>query len=349
MTDGGNGALRNALARLGGGADLSAAAAAGAVAEIIDGGVDESLVAAFLAALQAKGVTPAELAGAVEAVRARMAPFEVPEARRPLVDTCGTGGDGARSVNVSTGAAIVAAAAGAAVAKHGNRSATGNSGSAEVLAALGVAADVAPALASRCLAELGLAFLYAPRYHPALKHAAAVRRKLPFRTLFNLVGPLANPARPEYQLVGASATTAPLLAEALAHPGTRRAAIVAARDGLDEVSLGAPTDVLWVEGDSIERRTWLPADFGLAEHPVAALRVTGPVDSAARLVRALVDREPGPVRDVVLANAAAALVVAGLASGPADGVARARQAVDSGAAARLLADWRSLCPADGPA
>src|SRR5262249_40826892 len=223
--------LDEALAALGAGRGLSRDQAYAAVAEVMEGRATEPALAALLTALRVKGGTADELSGAVRAVRDRMAAWPGPA--MDVLDTCGTGGDGASTVNVSTATAIVVAACGVPVAKHGNRSASGNSGSSEVLERLGVAPDVEPETAARSLAELGLAFLFAPRFHPALRHAAPVRRQLPFRTLFNLVGPLANPARPSYQLLGvAGDRQADLVAKALADlGGFARAAVVTGEDG----------------------------------------------------------------------------------------------------------------------
>ena len=231
------------------------------------------------------------------------------------------------------------AACGVPVAKHGNRSASGNSGSAEVLAELGVAIEAEAPILHRCLTELGITFLFAPRFHPALRFAAPVRRQLPFRTLFNLVGPLANPARPEFQLVGvAGDRQAELMAEALARLGTRRAAVVTGGDGLDEVTLDGPTHVRWVESGRVRSEVWHPGDFGLSRVRVRELRVSGPAESADRL-RGLLAGEPGPVRAMVLANSAAALLVAGRVATLSEGVAQAARAIDSGAAARRLGRW----------
>jgi anthranilate phosphoribosyltransferase len=194
----------------------------------------------------------------------------------------------------------------------------------------------------RCLAELGITFLYAPAFHPALRHAAVVRRQLPFRTLFNLVGPLANPALPEYQLVGvAGARQSELVALALKRLGVRRAAVVTGGDGLDEVTLDGPTAVHWIDQGTITKQTWTPADFGLPRVSAAAVRVAGPSASAA-LIRACLAGKSGPVRDLVLANSAAALVVAERAPTLAEGMAVAGQAIDSGAAAHLLERWARL-------
>lgn len=339
--------LAIALHRLGSGHGLTAEEAHAAIGEIIDGQASEAAVGALLAALRVKGETAAELAGAVRAVRDRMTVLPEAGGPRPRLDTCGTGGDGANTVNVSTAAAVVVAACGVPVVKHGNRSASGNSGSAEVLAELGVAFDAEPPIPARCLAELGLTFLFAPRYHPALRFAAPIRRQLPFRTLFNLIGPLANPARPEYQLVGvAGDRQADLVARALADLGTTRAAVVTGADGLDEVTLGASTRVRWVETGEVREDAWEPEDFGLPRVRVEDLRVSGPADSADRLRRAF-EGEPGPVRDVILANAAAALRVAGRADDLPGGVEQAAEAIDSGASRRLLERWARFTRGEG--
>ena len=338
--------LGDALRLLGAGADLSADLAAAAIGEIMGGEATEARIAAFLTALHVKGETADELAGAVRAVRDRMVTLpeadpEVPTAR-PRLDTCGTGGDGANTINVSTAAAIVVASTGIPVVKHGNRSASGNSGSAEVLAELGVAFDPEPPIPARSLAELGLTFLFAPRYHPALRFAAPIRRQLPFRTLFNLIGPLANPARPDYQLIGvAGDRQAGLMAGALSRLGVVRAALVTGSDGLDEVTLGGPTRVRWVEGATIRDDVWESADFGLPRVEAAALRVSDPSESAERLRRTF-RGDAGPDRDVILANASAALRVAGTVDDMKAGVERAAAAIDSGAAIRLLERWGRL-------
>ncbi len=334
--------LVRALGVLGSGGGLAEDQARDAVASIMDGDAPEAVVGAFLAALRVKGESAEELAGAVAAVRGRMTAWEPVEGRPDLLDTCGTGGDGANTVNISTASAVVVAACGVAVAKHGNRSASGNSGSAEVLTELGVDVEATPDRLRRCLAELGLTFLFAPRFHPALRFAAPVRRQLPFRTLFNLVGPLANPARPAFQLIGVpDDRMADLMAAALARLGVRRAAVVTGSDGLDEVSLDGPTRVLWVEAGSVARREWHPDEFGLAPARAADLRVSGPAESAATIRRVFASG-PGPARDTILANASAALLVAGRVEGLREGVRVASEALDRGAAADLLGRWSRM-------
>ena len=350
--------LSAALARLGRGLDLTHVEAHAAVTEVIGGAVPEPLVAAFLTALRMKGETAAELAGAVRAVRERMTPLvasEQPLASGPLLDTCGTGGDGACTVNISTATALVVATCGVPVAKHGNRSASGNSGSAEVLTELGLEIESPVEALRASLGTLGIAFLFAPRFHPALRHVAAVRKLLPFRTLFNLVGPLANPARPTHQLLGVSdLRLLDLVASALLDLGVERAAVVsastapiasAAGPGIDEVALDRPTHVRLVTPAGIRCAAWHPEDFGLPRVPVEALRVSGPVESAA-ILRAVLRGERIPARDVILANSSAALLIAEEVDDLAAGTARAAEALDSGAVAALLERWRTFTRGD---
>jgi anthranilate phosphoribosyltransferase len=323
------------------GGSLSADETELAIGSMLDGGVSEAVAAAFLTALRIRGETADELEGAVRAVRQRMIAWQAPIPPDRLLDTCGTGGDGAATVNLSTAAAIVVAACGVPVVKHGNRAASGTSGSSDVLAALGIAADPGPEVLASELAGLNIAFLFAPRFHPGLREVAAVRRQLPFRTLFNMVGPLCNPASPSYQLVGTTDTTrAGLMASVLSRMShVRRAAVVTGSDGLDEVTLAGPTRVLVVESSEIRDTTWTPDHFGLSQQSAASLRVEGPAESAERIRRALAG-EPGPVRDYVQANAAAALWV--VEPCPLrEAVARAAGAIDAGDAAHLLIRWAS--------
>jgi len=337
-----------ALQRLAAGEALSPAESHGAVASLLDGDVQEATAAAFLTALRFNGETADELEGAVRAVRERMTPWEAGTVREFLLDTCGTGGDGRGTANISTAAAIVVAACGVPVVKHGNRAASGRSGSADVLAALGVAIDPDPAVLDRTLAELNIAFLFAPKFHPGLRTVAPVRRLLPFRTVFNLVGPLCNPASPPYQLIGVpNEDQAALLAQVLSRQQhIRRAVVVTGSDGLDEVTLDGPTLIRVIEGGRIEHNVWMPEDFGLGRQSAAALEIRDVSESAAKLER-LFTGERGPVRDYVLANSAGALWVTGRFS-VREAVDRAAMAIDSGAAARLLERWRVLAPAPDP-
>jgi anthranilate phosphoribosyltransferase len=266
-------------------------------------------------------------------------------ARDRVLDTCGTGGDGAHSINLSTAAAFVVAACEIPVVKHGNRAASSRAGSADVLEALGIAHNLEPDVSARCLEELSLAFLFAPRYHPGLVRLAAVRKRLGMRTVFNLAGPLCNPASPPYQLIGTpDDATAALIAGVLSsQPHARRAAVVTGGDGLDEITLGGETIVRVVEGGRIAETRWEPSDFGLRPQPAAALVVHDARESASRIER-LFESEQGPARDYVIANSAAALWIA-TGCTLAEGASRAKAAIDSGAASKLLSSYRRLAPA----
>ncbi len=332
--------LTTAVEALAAGRSLGAEAVRLAVGSILDGAAGDVETAAFLTALAVKGETGEELLGAVQAVRERMIAFE--SGREGCIDNCGTGGDGSRSVNVSTGAAVVVAACGVPVVKHGNRAASGRSGSSDVLQELGVAIDVDPAVQRRGLDELGVAFLFAPRFHPGLRGAAPIRRKLPFRTVFNLVGPLCNPASPSFQLVGVPVEAhAWRMAEVLSRTSTiRRAVVVRGLDGLDEVTLADRTEVLVVEDGRIDRLTWSPADLGLPETGTRGLIVDGPLQSA-NMLRATFEGEGGPTRAYILANAAAAIWTAEGGDLRA-AVARAAEALDSGRAVAILNRWGAI-------
>jgi anthranilate phosphoribosyltransferase len=316
------------------GRDLSPDLIRSAVQDLTAGRFDEAEAAAFLVALRVKGESAAELATAVEVLREAMVRLRPSD--ELALDTCGTGGDGTGTFNISTAVALVVAGAGVRVVKHGNRSVSSRSGSADVLAALGVGIEGGPAWAQRTLDECGFAFCFAPHFHPALAKVGPLRRKLGVRTIFNLLGPLLNPAGAEHQLlgVGAAALLDPL-AGALARLGTRQAFLVCGRDSLDEVSLAAPTMVRKVTPGGVERLEWTPEDFGLESVPLADLRAEGPQESAA-IIRGVLAGEPGPARQIVLANAAAGLVAAGKAASLRDGVAAAARAIDAGAAATVL-------------
>jgi anthranilate phosphoribosyltransferase len=314
--------------------DLTRAQMEKAMGEIMAGQWTGPAIAEFLIALRAKGETGEELAAAAAILRQHMVCLDV--GNEMVLDTCGTGGDGAGTFNISTAAAIVAAGTGVKVVKHGNRAASGQTGSADVLAALGIEVDREPAWAKMCLERAGLAFCFAPRFHPAMKHVALVRRKLGVRTLFNCMGPLANPAKAGYQLlgVGRSEWLDPM-ADALCRLGTRRAFLVCGRDGLDEVSLSAPTLVREVKDGRISSTEWTAADFGLAPCSREELQAANSEESAAR-IRAILSGEESAAARVVLANAAAALLAVGSAETLQDGVARAREAIVSGQAKRVL-------------
>ncbi len=335
-------AVTSALAAVVSGRGLSSSESRSAFASILDGEVPESVTAAFLTALKLKGETAFDLEGAVAAVRERMSPWERGIDSADLVDTCGTGGDEAGTVNISTAAAMVLAACGVPVVKHGNRSATGLSGSSDVLAVLGVATDLEAPASRRCLAELRITFLFAPAFHPGLARIAPVRRQLPFRTIFNLVGPLCNPGSPSFQLLGVPhEKQAEIVAQVLSRQQhIRRAAVVTGCDGLDEVTLGGPTQVWAIDEGRLSRTVWHPEDFGLDRHNPSAIKARDPLESAERLTRAFAG-EKGAVRDYILANSAAALWV--VRQCPLrEGTALAAAAVDSGAVAGLLDRWRRL-------
>jgi anthranilate phosphoribosyltransferase len=312
---------------------LTADHAAAVLAEIMEGRADPVQTGAFLIALRAKGETVPELVGLARTMRSLAAPVRT--ARTNLVDTAGTGG-GPSTFNVSTAAALVAAAAGCPVAKHGNRSNTSKCGSADLLEALGVNIELDPEQVGRCIDEVGFGFMFAPRHHAAMAHVIPARKALGVRTIFNFLGPLTNPAGAERQLLGvADRHYQETIAEALVGLGSVRAMVVAAEDGLDEISLGARTRVIEVaEGRTSE---WFvePGQFGLAPADLDAVAGGSPAENAAA-VRAVLAGEPGPRRDLTLLNAAAAIYLGGLAADLEEGVAKAAAAVDSGAGAEIL-------------
>ncbi len=248
------------------------------IGQIMAGNCDESQIAGLLTELHNKGETVEEVAGAAAAMRRQMTPIR--SNRAGLLDTCGTGGDGSKTFNISTAAALVAAAAGVPVAKHGNRGMTSRSGSADVLAALGVNIEASTACVEACLDELGICFCFAPLLHMAMKHVAAVRKKLGTPTVFNILGPLVNPASAPFQLLGVGRPgLQPLMAEALLLLGTKRAVIVHGADGLDEVSLAGPTHVIEASGETLRHFDWTPADFGLESAGIETMLVTGPEEA----------------------------------------------------------------------
>lgn len=302
--------------------------------ELMSGRAGEAETAAVLVALRAKGETPAELAAAARVLRRHM--LRLDPGRAGVLDTCGTGGDGTGTFNISTAAALVVAGCGVPVVKHGNRAVSSQSGSADVLAALGVRVEGDLPFTRRCLDRAGLAFCFAPHFHPALRHVAPVRRRLGVRTLFNLLGPLANPAGADFQVLGVGRPDLlDTLAAALSLLGPRRALLVSGKDGLDEVSLAGPTFVREVAGSRVRAWEWTPDDFGLAPCDTAVLRVPGAAESAA-VIRGILAGDDGPPTRVVLANAAAALVAVGRAATPREAVALAADSLASGRARRVL-------------
>jgi anthranilate phosphoribosyltransferase len=312
---------------------LTADHASAVLAEIMEGRTEDVQTAAFLIALRAKGETVPELVGLARTMRSLATP--VATHRDDLVDTAGTGG-GPSTFNVSTTAALVAAGAGCAVAKHGNRSNTSRCGSADLLEALGVNIDLDPAQVGRCIDELGFGFMFAPRHHAAMAHVMPVRKSLGVRTIFNFLGPLTNPAGASRQLLGVSDRHyQETIAEALVGLGSERALVVAAEDGVDELSVSAPTRVIEVAEGRTEEWFVDPGQFGLAEVELEEVAGGSPEENAAAS-RAVLEGEKGPRRELVLLNAGAAIYVGGLASSLEQGVEKAAEAIDSGKALTLL-------------
>lgn len=298
--------------------------------DVMDGRASDVQKSALLVALRMKGETPAEITGAAMAMRERVTPLDVD--RENLVDTCGTGGDGRGTFNISTVSAIVAAAAGAIVAKHGNRAVSSSCGSADVLAELGVNIDLdAPAMA-RVLREAGISFLFAPKLHPAMGAVASVRRELGVRTIFNVLGPLTNPAFARRQVLGVySDALVEVIAKVLLALGAEHALVVHSRDGMDEISVSAPTHVAEVSGGEMKSYDVTPEDFGVGAHRIAAL-AGGDAKTNALIAREILGGRPGAPHDVVVANAGAALYIGGSAATMRDGAEMAREAIASGRA-----------------
>jgi len=310
---------------------------------ILDGNATEPLLAAFLIALKMKCETADELAGFARAMRERSIFVDCGE---DVIDTCGTGGSGDGTFNISTIAAIVMAGAGAKVAKHGNRSiSSAGAGSAEVVEALGVKFAMTPEESARAVREIGIGFLYAPHLHPAMKHAQPVRRELKIRTVFNLLGPLANPARAQRQIIGApSPKDAALMAEALCDLGTNRSFVVHGYDGLDEISTTGPTEVYEICEGKVKQHTWSPEKFGIPCATLDQLR-GGDAQRNAQIASEILAGNPGPARDIVVLNAAAGLVAAGIANDMKEGIELAARSIDTGAAQSRLASLKKSFPA----
>jgi anthranilate phosphoribosyltransferase len=314
---------------------LSRETAAQAFADLLDAKTSEEAIADFLLALSERGETSIEIAEAARALRARLIPITAPAG---AIDVCGTGGDGQHTLNVSTAVSLVVAACGVPVAKHGNRAASSKAGAADTLEALGLDMERAGAQAEATLGDLGICFLFAANHHPVMKRITPIRRRIGRRTIFNLMGPLANPAHVTRQLIGiARPDYAPVYAEALAQLGTEAAFVVAGEEGLDEISGAGPTRVESIGAASLPARI-APEDAGLSRHPTVAIRGGDPAYNALAL-RRLLRGEPGAYRDAVLLNAAAALVLAGATADLTAGATRAAQAIDDGAANDLLDRW----------
>ena len=311
--------------------------------QILEGQASDVELAGLLGALAGRGETAAEIAGFASALRtaAHMLPLDSAE-QLGLVDTCGTGGDASGSFNISTAAALVAAAAGAKVAKHGNRAVTSRCGSADVLEALGIPIQLSPADAAQALRTYGFAFLLAPAHHPQLKAVMPVRRALGVRTVLHVLGPLLNPAGARRQVMGVyQSRLVPLVAKAMTLLGIQHAMVVHGDGGLDEIALSGPTEIAEVRDGEVRQYVVAPAEFGLQSAPLSALAGGDAADNAV-ILRAVFAGEAGPRRDVVLLNAAAVLVVSGLAGDIRSGVALAAQAIDSGAVARLVEDLQRV-------
>lgn len=322
------------------GQNLTRQEAFDSVSEIVSGQASEVQIAAFLIGLRVKGESVAEIAGGVQALLACC--NQIHPRVSDCVDTVGTGGDCTGTFNISSAAALVAAGAGACVAKHGNRSVSSKSGSADVFEALGLDLHLSPAEAEKCLEELGFAFLFAPTYHPAMRHAAPVRRQLGVRSLFNLLGPLANPAGASSMLLGVySVKLLPFMAETLRELGVRRALVIHGQDNTDEISLAAPTDYCELNDGVITSGVMAPEQFGLERAGLSEIQGGAPAENA-RLIESILDGQPGPPRDIVLLNAAATIYVAGLADSIAGGLLLARQSIDSGAARQKLGQLRQV-------
>jgi anthranilate phosphoribosyltransferase len=314
--------------------DLTADEAAGAMDLVMTGQATSAQVAGLLVGLAMKGERPEEIVGLARTMRAHAIPLA--RTGGPVFDTCGTGGDRAGTINVSTAAALVLAGAGVRVAKHGNRSVSSRCGSADVFEAMGVGISAPPAVVARSLDEAGVAFLFAPSFHPAMKHAAPTRKELGLRTAFNLLGPLTNPAAPSRQIVGVPRPElTELVARALLMLGSERVWVVHGADGLDEISTTGYTKVSEGHGGTVRTFHVHPGDFGLRKTTLAGIG-GGDARTNARILAAMLRGEPGPVRDIVLLNAAAGLFVAGRAASIRDGLGLAADAVDSGRAAAAL-------------
>ena len=332
-------ALKEMIVKVVEGRSLGETEAAEAMADIVEGVGTPAQIAAFVVALRMKGETAEEIAGLARVMRRHATPVDV---GMDVVDIVGTGGDGARTFNISTISAFVVAAAGGRVAKHGNRGVTSACGSADILEALGVAIDLPPEGVVRCVRETGFGFMFAPVYHPAMRHAVVPRREIGVRTVFNLLGPLTNPAGAAAQVTGvAVGEVAPAIAEVHRLLGARRALVVHGGDGLDEMSIFEATRVYDVADGQVRAYDVRPEDVGLERASTDAIR-GGTVESNLQLARSVLAGEAGPPRDVVLLNAAAGLVVAGLVGDLKAGVALARDVIDSGGARATLEEVRAL-------
>ena len=328
--------IRDAIQQVVAGQDLDRAGAAGAMDDIMSGEATPSQVAGFMVALRMKGETVDEIVGLVSSMRSHATLITAPDG---AVDTCGTGGDGAGTFNISTAAALVIRGAGATVAKHGNRASSSRCGSADVLEALGVPMTLTPAEVEECIRRCGFGFMLAPTFHPAMRHAGPSRKELGIRTVFNLLGPLANPAGVRRQALGvAVAPAAPRMVEVLAALGHERALVFHSDEGLDELSTVGPSTVWDLRDGTVAQYTVDPRELGFSPASAGDLE-GGTADENAAIIRRVLDAEKVPQRDVVVLNAAAGLVAAGLAEDLAAGVVLAAEAIDSHAARQALSDF----------
>jgi anthranilate phosphoribosyltransferase len=326
--------FRQTLEKVVRGQDLSAGEAYAALDVVMRGEATDAQIGALLVALRMKGETAEEIGGLARAMRDNA--VRIPTRHPDAVDTCGTGGDRADTFNISTTAAFVAAGAGVPIAKHGNRAVSSQCGSADVLRALGVNVEATPHVASRCLDEVGIGFLFAPTLHPAMRYAIGPRRELGLRTVFNILGPLTNPAGATRQLIGVFAPElTELLAEALRELGSEHALVVHGLVGMDEISTVGETQVTELRGGQIVTQTWTPEQFGLQRAPIEELAGGGP-EECASLLTAVLNGEKGPRRDIVLLNAAAAIYVGGKATDMREGIALAQASLDEGCARAKL-------------
>ncbi len=323
------------LAELQSGKDLSSSQMFEVIDWFLSGHAATENIREILVKLAEKGECVDELVGAAAALRASM--VRIHSQRTPIVDTCGTGGDGTKTFNISTAAALAIASCGVAVAKHGNRKITSSTGSADVLSELGINLEAHPQVVEQCLQNLGICFCFAPLFHPAMRHVGPTRREIPHPTIFNRLGPLANPASADRQVLGVGAAELQYpMAQALQRLGSTRSLIVRGRDGVDEISLSTETRVLEVSPSGIQEHTWCPADFGITASERDALYADDPVASA-NCIRAVFDGELGPRRDVVVLNAAAGLWIAGVAADLKQCAQRVCNAIDTGETRSLLA------------
>ena len=343
------------LHRAAAGENLTSDQAHEAMSVLLEGRASDAAIAGFLVALRMKGETASELAGFARAMREKSVFVDAGDVSgNGVIDIVGTGGDDAGTFNISTVAAIVLAGAGARIAKHGNRAISGRVGSADVLEALGVRIALTPEESVRAIREIGLGFLFAPHLHPAMKYAQPVRRELKMRTVFNLLGPLANPARAQYQLIGAPSTkAAQIMAEALSQLGTGHSFVVhgsisegliSGGPGLDEISTVGSTDVFEVWTGRVEKHVWTPEDFGIRRASLSDLAGGDAAENAA-IIRGILAGEPGPRRDIAVLNAAAALMACGKVLAPREAIQAAADSIDSGRAAEVLKRLRENFPA----